>query len=401
MSEDGITAHARALDAAQRAWGTAWQPSIMTRAPGRLELLGNHVDYNGGPVLAAAIDRDTTCLVQPSRQPGLRVLLADVSNTPVSIYPDELTGWQNDKNEPAPFDYVRGVVATGLARGLEFSDGLHIAVAGDVPIGLGLSSSASLCVALTLALHTPAPRGRDLVLRAQEAEHRAGTPCGTMDQAASVGGNVILYDGSTASWTEIAPDLGDCVFAVADSGVSRSLATSSYPRRVEESQRALSSINALIATTFPSLASVDISHLHDIERAPQRVLSDVLKKRVRHVLTEVARVREGHAAMQNGDWARFGALMTESGRSSANDYEISHPRVEALVEVARSIPGVFGARMMGGGEGGIALVLLPVDIVPVLAETLDKQYYARYPVHNSNPVKVFRFSSGAGRFQYP
>jgi galactokinase len=389
----------RALEAARAVWGQDWQPSFRTRAPGRLELLGNHVDYNGGPVLAAAIDRDTVCLVRDSGTSGTAFVLADVAPVPARLDPRSLRDWRNTSGSPQPLDYVRGVIATALDHGRSVNEGIQISVSGDVPVGLGLSSSASFCVALTLALHDPVPDRRGLVLSAQEAEHRAGTPCGTMDQAASVGGNVILYDGATAGWTEIAPELGEYVFAVADSGVSRSLGTSSYPRRVDESKLALTAVNRLLGTRAASLAAIDLPSLTKIEQASEDVIPQTLKRRVRHVITEVARVREGLEAMHRADWLRFGALMSESGRSSAIDYEISHPRVEELVAIAETVPGVAGARMMGGGEGGIALVLLPRHAVPALVTTLSEQYYARFQISKPDPAKVFRFAAGAVRNQ--
>jgi galactokinase len=220
-----------------------------------------------------------------------------------------------------------------------------------------------------------------------------------MDQSASVGGDVILYDGRDASWTPVTPDLGPYVFAVADSGVSRSLSTSSYPRRVDESRDAMVRVNQLLGTNLSALAELRPTDLSSIESADEDAMPAVLKRRIRHIITETARVHEGVEALNRGDWPRFGALMTASGRSSALDYEISHPNVEELVEVARGIQGVAGARMMGGGEGGIALILLERDLVPALRSTLAETYYARHNVPAFEPVKVFRFAAGAD--QYP
>jgi galactokinase len=396
---DASGAYVRALAAARKAWGENWKYEHVWRAPGRLELLGNHIDYNGGPVLAAAIDRDTVCLIAPGSERGISVLLSDVSEQPENITPETLGGWSNSSAQPEPIDYVRGVIAAAIARGVSIRQPVELVVAGDVPIGLGLSSSASLCVALTIALHVPSPEGKELVLRAQEAEHRAGTPCGTMDQSASTGGNVILYDGRQVSWSPVAPDLGSYVFAVADSGVSRSLATSSYPRRVDESQEALILTNRLLGTNFQALAELEARELAVIERASDEAIPGVLKRRIRHIVTETARVRDGVEALNQGDWRQFGALMSASGRSSAIDYEISHPQVEELVASAIAVPGVAGARMMGGGEGGIALILLEREAVPGLRSRLFNAYYSRYPVPGGDPIKIFRFAQGAG--QYP
>ena len=269
-----------------------------------------------------------------------------------------------------------------------------IAIAGDVPIGFGVSSSAALCVSLALALADGFSGPEEIVLLAQEAEHRAGTPCGTMDQSASVSGGVIAFDGATLAVERLSPSLGDLVFAVADSGVKRSLSTSSYPLRVAESRQALELARRQLGVTVPHLAAITQEQLDALDRAG--VLPEPLLKRVRHVVEETARVAEGRAAMIAGDWTRFGHLMTASGRSSATLYEISHPRVEQLVAEALTVEGTLGARMMGGGEGGAALVLLSRDAVPRLEETLRSGYYARYGMADRDGlIHICAFAPGA------
>jgi galactokinase len=389
----------RALDAGRAAFGSRWQPTLAATAPGRLELLGNHVDYNGGPVLASAIDRSVVVLVEPEPgATGVEVVFADVADGQRStLILDDLRDWRNPSPPPESVDYPRGVIAAALARcGVEVRSPIRVAVAGDVPIGFGLSSSAALCVALTLALHTIRPDDRELVLRAQEAEHRAGTPCGTMDQSASVAGGVIRYDGTTLAVDRLDPDLGDLVFAVADSGVERSLGASSYPVRVAESAKALEIARAVISPDLPNLAAIDSQGLETLARLSADELSPLLLRRIRHVVTETDRVRKGVEAMQRRDWTTFGLLMTASGHSSAVDYEISHPRVEELVSEAQSVDGVLGARMMGGGEGGTALALLPGAAVPTLTEALRRGYYARHRMADrTEAVHVFAFAPGA------
>jgi galactokinase len=296
-----------------------------------------------------------------------------------------------------PVDYLRGAIAAGVAAGAHVPANVDIAIAGDVPIGLGLSSSAALCVVLCLALHDPPPAGRDLVLRAQEAEHRAGTPCGTMDQSASVGGEVILYDGATTTWDGIEPRLGGYVFAVADSGVARVLGESSYPRRVAESRSALESANRILGRDHGFLADISLGELAALEGVSGGQLDSTFKKRIRHVVTEVDRVRQGVEAVRARDWVRFGALMNASGRSSATDYEISHPRVEELVACARAGPGVAGARMMGGGEGGAALILVVSSAVEELREALDTCYFEHNHVPRERRLQVFRAGRAAAR----
>jgi galactokinase len=402
MDEIGAAgpAYQRALEAGRAAFGDGWTPARMAVAPGRLELLGNHIDYNGGPVLAAAIDRFVVAAIQDGKgaSDGVQVAMADVpGHQPLVVDPASLNEWRNATPPPESDDYVRGVLAAAATRpGVQVVAPSRISVAGDVPVGFGLSSSAALCVALTLALHEARPEDRELVLRAQEAEHRAGTPCGTMDQSASVGGGVIRYDGTTIGIERLNPNLGDFVFAVADSGVHRSLGASSYPTRVAESKQALEIARQQVDGALPNLAAIDRAGLEILEGLDEGMLSPTLLRRIRHVVSETERVRQGIDAMAREDWEEFGALMTASGRSSATDYEISHPLVEELVAEALMEEGVLGARMMGGGEGGTALILLPRTAVPALTDRLGKGYYARRGrLDGSAPVHVFGFAPGA------
>ncbi|MGH2614088.1 MAG: galactokinase [Thermomicrobiales bacterium] len=388
----------RAVRAGRDAFGASWAPDRVAIAPGRIELLGNHVDYNGGPVLAAAIDRFIVVAAsdEPEQTPSLRVVAADVPEDGVAaIDAGTPRDWRNPSLPPRPFDYARGLLA-GLQERPELTPRLPVstAIAGDVPIGFGVSSSAALCVSLALALADGFAGPEAIVLLAQEAEHRAGTPCGTMDQSASVAGGVIAFDGATLAVERLSPSLGGLVFAVADSGVERSLGTSSYPRRVAESREALALARRYLGEDVPQLAALTFEQLNHLEQ--DGGLPDPLAQRTRHVIEETARVHEGREAMAAGDWPRFGRLMTESGRSSATLYEISHPRVEELVAEAHGVAGVLGARMMGGGEGGAVLILLSRDAVPALESALLAGYYHRYGMaQRAGLIHVCAFALGA------
>ncbi len=389
----------RALTAARRAFGTDWRPDRISIAPGRIELLGNHLDYNGGPVLCAAIDRHVAVAAAEGPAGGwdVRAVAADNPSLGVVAFDAEsVRDWRNPERPPATDAYLRGLVAGTLARdNLSLRRPTELALAGDVPLGFGLSSSAALCVSLGLALVEPRPSDHDLVLLAQEAEHRAGTPCGTMDQSASVAGGVIRFDGATLAVERLSPDLGDFVFAVVDSGVERSLGVSSYPIRVAESRAALEHATRALGLALPHLAALSQD---DLERLSAGLdpLPPPLLARARHVVTETARVDRGEAAIQAGDWEGFGELMTASGRSSATDYAISHPQVEELVGDALRVDGVLGARMMGGGEGGAVLVLLRRDRVPGLEAALRRGFFARHGMTDrSDLVHACAFSAGA------
>ena len=386
----------RALVAGRRAFGPGWRPGRRTIAPGRVELIGNHVDYNGGPVLCAAIDRSLVVLAADGAS-GIRAIAADAPTEGViACGPEVDRVWRASGERQVTANYVRGAVAAIVARpDLALTVPADIAIAGDVPLGFGLSSSAALCVGLSLALASPRPADPELVLLAQEAEHRAGTPCGTMDQSASVAGGVILFDGATLAVERLAPNLGDLRFAVIDSGVERALATSSYPVRVRESREALDRANRALGITLPHPAALTPAHLAALERDPD-ALPRPLLARARHIVTETGRVQLATAALAAGDWPEFGRLMTASGRSSATDYAISHPRVEELVAEALSLDGVLGARMMGGGEGGAVIALLPGELIPVLERKLRGGYFARYAMqHRPGLVQPCAFSPGA------
>lgn len=392
----------QAIAGARQAYGADWRPDRLAVAPGRIELLGNHVDYNGGPVLAAAIDRFIVVAAAPDtgRAPIMRAVASDLPEAGVvALDASTLAGWRNPSPPPDWADYARGLLAAMQepARSAIWQETrlpLSLSIAGDVPIGFGVSSSAALCVALALATAESLPDPRDTVLLAQEAEHRAGTPCGTMDQSASIAGGVIAFDGATLGVERLSPELGVHVFVVADSGVERSLSTSSYPTRVAESREALDLARRLFREEIPHLAALTEDQVETV--AAQGALSQPLLNRARHVVQETARVKVGQDAMAAGDWEQFGRLMTASGRSSAELYEISHPDVEALVAAALDAEGVLGARMMGGGEGGTALILLPRAHVPQLtAHLLDTFYRPRGMADRQGLLHVCGFSPGA------
>jgi len=388
----------RAREAGQAVWGGGWAPARYAAAPGRVEVLGNHVDYNGGPVLAAAIDRLTVVVGEASDRArgSLDVLLTDMNTSvPVQFAPGELGDWRNTSGSQHPGDFVRGVAASLIARDKPMRVA-RFAVASSVPIGVGVSSSAALCVALTLAFCEESPGLKELVLIAQEAEHRAGTPCGTMDQSASAAGGMIRFDGSTLNARQLNPDLEGHAFLLIDSGVKRSLVNSSYPRRVEECRQALASFNAIPGAGFSNLASITAADLSRLARDPDWEADPVLIRRARHVITEVERVNKGEAALIDKDWRLFGQLMTESGQSSATDYDISHAVVEELVQVLIGLPGVLGARMMGGGEGGSLIALIePDDRDEIRNAAQSAVNHTMQQSGEPRPVYRFDFAPGA------
>jgi len=211
-----------------------------------------------------------------------------------------------------------------------------------------------------------------------------------MDQAASVFGNVIRFEGPEGT-TSIAPSLGNYCFVVVDSRVERTLGTSSYPIRVRECATAVALLEDHWSRRIGNLANVSMA---DLDGLDARVLPNPLDARVRHIVTEIERVGAGEAALRAQDWEVFGALMHASGASSAGDYAISHPKVEALVAVMATVPGVAGARMMGGGEGGSALALLRRDALDELRSEVAR-FFADSSVRTA--IVPLSFAPGARR----
>lgn len=373
MSHDSLKS--RAVRTGVAAFGSEWQVDRWTIAPGRIELIGNHIDYNGGPVLAAAIDRVVVVGSGNLNAPrDISIVTADVNGQRHTFNALTLGDWRAGEGDSGPVVYLKGVVAALIARSIPFRAGVGLAISGDVPRGFGMSSSAALCIATLLALTVDEFEPLDMVAIAREAEHRAGSPVGAMDQSASVAGEVIRFDGRDNSFSRLSPSLGDLVFAVANSGVGRSLRTSSYGARVRETEEARQILADAYDLDLPRLSAL-APHWDDVMPTVHSHLDETLLKRVRHVVSETRRVGEAETAMRAGDWSRFGQLMNASGESSARDYEISHPRVEALVHLLREEEGVLGARMMGGGEGGPALALLHKDAVGSVSNMLERQFY--------------------------
>ncbi len=376
----------RAIEAARQVWSENWIPTRAAVAPGRIEILGNHVDYNGGPVLAAAIDRATVILSDDSAE--FAVQFADFPDAAVEVIDasaDELH--PTSPGSPLSNDFVRGAVAISRSKNRQIRSGRAV-VATSVPIGSGMSSSAAFCVALSLLINDEPPSGSELVYDAQAAENWTGVPCGTMDQSASVFGHVIRYEGPEGT-TSVTPDLGDYCFVVVESRVERTLGTSSYPTRVRECAEAVHTLEAYWGRPVGKLASVST---HELDGLAHGVLPAPLDSRARHIVTEIARVSAGEVAMQAQDWVAFGAIMNDSGASSAGDYDISHPTVEALVAVMKTVPGVAGARMMGGGEGGSALALVRRDALNALRMAVAKFFADDI---NSAPIVPLSFAPGA------
>jgi galactokinase len=324
------------------------------RAPGRVNLIGEHTDYNDGWVLPLAIDRDV--VVAAASRSDHRVCAFSLNR-----------GQEAEVDLDRPPQPVRGGwlgYVEGTARMLEEVagplPGANLVLQGDVPEGGGLSSSAALEIAVGLALVSLSGRKVDrrrLALAGQAAEHRfVGTRCGVMDQmAAALGcaGHALLIDCRSLEARTIPLDPARAAVLICDSGVKHALAEGQYNRRRAECEEAA----RRLAAVLPGVRALrDVGG--DELRAHAHVLPEALRRRARHVVAENERTLRGADALRDGELHAFGALMVDSHRSLRDDFEVSIPELDVLAEAAAGLRGVFGARMTGGGFGGSTVTLV-------------------------------------------
>ena len=342
-------------------------------APGRINLIGEHTDYNDGFVLPMAISERTWVAAAPRSD---RVVRAH------SLEQREESTFSLD----APFgrrgawlDYVEGVARALVARGIAVG-GADLLLTSDVPLGAGLSSSAALELAVGLALTTlsGAPLApAELARVGQIAENEyVGVRSGAMDQLASAlgrDGHALFIDCRSLEVTPVALPTAPVELLIVDSGVKHAHAANGYNERRAECQRAVE-VLAATGRTWASLRDVPVEELDELAA----VLPEPLFRRARHVVRENARTRAAALALARGDTAAFGELMNASHASLRDDYEASAPELDYLVSEAQRHRGVLGARLTGGGFGGSAIVLvLRSELAPVEA-LLATGYEARF-----------------------
>ena len=326
-------------------------PRVVARAPGRVNLIGEHVDYNDGFVLPFAIDRDVVVCAGPARGELLTVLAVDT--------PEDSTAEA----------YVSAVIEELELVGVKVG-ALDMCVAGDVPIGAGLSSSAALCSATATAVLGLAARSLplpDVARLCQRAEHRAvNVQCGIMDPFTSLharAGHALLLDCRTLDFEQVRiPD--DAAFLITHSGASRALASSAYNERVAECADA-ARVLGVRALRDASESSLQL-------RADQ--LSPTLYRRARHVISEIERTRAAAHALAAGETRRVGALMQASHESLRRDYEVSSNELDALVNAALQMPGVRGSRLTGAGFGGCTITMLTSDATAEFENRVPELY---------------------------
>ena len=333
-------------------------------APGRVELLGNHTDYNQGVVLAAAIDRGLK--VSGERRSDGLIKLRSASLGECEIGCENL----RPQREPRWANHVLGVVRELLDAGLSIN-GFSAGIEGDLPAGCGLSSSAALEVATAfflLKLFDTTLPPLAIAKLCQRAEHRfVGVQSGLLDQVTSIfgrAGHAVFFDARTEEVRAI-PFPPGLALIIAESGKKRELTEGLYNQRREETRAAAEALG-LVALRDISPNELDKSELPAL-----------LRRRVAHVIGENERVQRALALLAQNDAHGFGALMNESHESSRQNFENSTAELDLLVEVARELPGVFGARLTGGGFGGATVTLCESAAAARIADEMTQAYFRR------------------------
>lgn len=358
------------------------EPQVIARAPGRINIIGEHTDYNDGFVLPAAINQHSIVAVS-KRDDGLISLYSVLFEEEFTIKVSELK-----PQEKAWVNYLLGVADQLLKRDYKTS-GFELVLDGNVPLGAGLSSSASVECATALALNDLYDLNiskQDIALIAQKAEHTfPGVQCGIMDQFASVFGkedHVFKLDCRDLNYEYYSLELGDYALLLLNTNVEHSLASSAYNDRRAACEKAVE----IIQGKYP-----EVKALRD---ATPEMLDELIKKqhpeiypKAKYVVEEIKRVILATEALEKGNLKKVGALMFETHDGLSKDYKVSCAELDFLVNQVKQMPEVMGARVMGGGFGGCTLNLLKKDFVDELITKIKPLYKEEFNV-DLTPIRV-------------
>lgn len=359
-------------------------PAVITRAPGRIEFIGNHTDYNGGTVLGAAIDRGLWVALAPNKH-GQRRFASEQHLEIISISADELAKQEGDASW---INYPLGVLAALPEFDLRAPDGFDFLVISDLPTGAGLSSSAALELSSALAFleMTKQPLDRETVVKiGRHAEnHFVGLPCGILDQGVSGFGKkdqLVFIDCRGPKFSNV-PIPSEAKLWVFNTHTKHALVDGAYAARHRECMEAA--------------AGLGVKEL--VEVSPERLAAEIGKlepvpaKRARHIVEEIARVEATVIALEKSDLVEVGRLLTASHRSSQHLFENSTPELDFLVDALISQPGVYGARLSGGGFGGAVMALTNPQFSETEADAVVQSYRERF---GAEPT-VLRTQTGDG-----
>lgn len=344
------------------------------QAPGRVNLIGEHTDYNGGAVFPAALTFGTTLVISP-REDGKLAFAS--TNFPLTrevaiegIQYDEADDWTN---------YPKGVVWELAQHGVGLSQGYSFLYHGEIPNGSGLSSSASIEVVTAFALLTLEGQPTDTVEIARWSQHAenefVGVKCGIMDQFAVANGrkdHAILLDCDTLKYELVPFRSGAYKIVIGNTKKRRGLLDSKYNERRAECDQAVADLRQ----AFPRLTLLGQLTPAEFEANAHLIASETVRRRARHVVEEIDRVHQSMVVLSQDDLAAFGALMNASHDSLRDLYEVTGHELDAMVAAARKVPGVLGSRMTGAGFGGCTVSLVHQDSVERFIADVGREYEA-------------------------
>ena len=348
-------------------------PDVIAAAPGRVEFIGNHTDYNNGPVIGAAIDRHVFVALRRTEEAVFRFSSGDSS---VASVEDPS---QKHKGEASWINYPLGVYDSLIRRGLKPSGGFELAVDSDVPMGAGLSSSAALELAVCQALCTVYGLGlsrEEMALASREAENEfVGMPCGILDQGVSAmgkSGSLVYIDCRKMLFSTIPLGENYSIW-IFNTHKKHSLVESMYSERHKECSQAVDGLNGA-GMGIQCLADISLA---DFQSAKSRLLG-TLSNRAEHIVSEIERVNRVKHLLEGGRVSEAGQLLFESHASSKDLFENSVEELDYLVGILKSLPNVIGARLTGGGFGGAVMALTEDAFSPNYAESVASAYRGRF-----------------------
>jgi galactokinase len=368
--------------------------SVAAYAPGRVEVLGNHTDYNEGYVLSAAINMGTFFLAIPSPDSKCRLVAADRDEEAIfdisSVTPSTEMSWAN---------YVKGVFA-GLSQKGEIKNGFLGMILGNIPLGAGLSSSAALEISAGLALselYDIHVHKKNMAKIGQAAEHKyAGVKCGLLDQISSIYGrkNHLVMTDFRSLDVENVPFAGkkagaEACFLMCNSNAKHTLADGVYNERRAKCEEAARFLAGVLKHPVKALRDVSWEELQEHSSK----MDPVAAKRAAHVVGECTRVLKGKELLAQHKLEEFGKLMFESHESSINNFENSCEELDFIVAESKKIPGVMGARLSGGGFGGSAVILINPRDVDIASKAFSSAYEKEYG--HTCDIRVIKPSAGA------
>ena len=367
-------------------------------APGRVNLIGEHTDYNGGHVFPCALTIGTYAVARKRDDDKIRFYSANFESLGIietsldDFVPSKKAGWTN---------YPKGVMWAFEKRGYVMTTGLDMLIYGDIPNGSGLSSSASLEVLTGVVLkdlyNFDEVSMVDIALIGQDSENNFnGCNCGIMDQFASAmgkEGNAIFLDTSTLEYEYAPVELEDAKIVITNSKVKHSLVDSAYNDRRNECEMALKELQAVVDIKTLGDLSEEVFEMHK-----NAIKSEVRQKRAKHAVYENQRTIKAVEALKNNEVEKFGMLMNQSHDSLKTDYEVSCDEIDLLVDLARSIPGVLGSRITGGGFGGCTVSIVKNEAVDTFVETVGKGYLEK--VGHEAEFYVVEIGGGARACQF-